>query len=132
MKYLKLFENHNDYYTQINSTEFDRLNLEPFTKNELEFIYDNKGKLSMNAYDGVWRESSWFGHKFKKFFIKNFKYISLFSPFNSGSIEICKSSDEWYYVEYVGNFYKCDQLDGLIDCIQYCISLNKFKPKIAK
>jgi len=36
---------------------------------------------------------------------------------------INKSTDEWFYVDMGGNrrdgkFFKCDQLDGLIDCLR--------------
>lgn len=61
-------------------------------------------------------------HSQQKFrIIVESKEIGLHKKFTDLGIDIC--NDEWFYVHinnYGGKytFYKCDQLDGLIDCLK--------------
>lgn len=71
---------------------------------------------------------------------KNFYHtkITLKSKNNKIFYIINKTSDEWFYLEYCASIrfgdkgkitneesYKCDQLDGLINCIKFTLFSNK-------
>ena len=43
-------------------------------------------------------------------------------------VDINKCNDEWYYIEYSPSYdrdcyYKCDQFDGLLNCLDYLKSI---------
>ena len=108
MKHLKIFEgfSREDYY--IVQDVAQDIVLEKFSPKELSIIKD---KLS----DFFLSEVSAYGILAKKFYTKeDGKY----------SLHIKKSEDDWFYVDkwvIEPNFsetrYKCDQLEGLLKCI---------------
>ena len=129
MKHIKLFENHNQYYTEIDNIEHVYENQVPFTNDEFITIHDEiistqwkkigismllpSGRISLiiikpYASRGVVDSKSWKASQF--------------------SIYIWKLKDEWYYVEStlrkqgIGydelKIYKCDQFDGLLKCLK--------------
>ena len=100
MKHIKLFENHNQYYTEIDNIEHVYENQVPFTNDEFNKIHDEiistqwkkigismllpSGRISLiiikpYASRGVVDSKSWKASQF--------------------SIYIWKLKDEWYYVE---------------------------------
>lgn len=118
MKYLRKFNESNDYYEEIpNVFEFDKLLnfYHKFSKREIDYIIDfykndNDILLSVNdvkikikktieGYDD-------FGDKFK-FFTKSIIY---------------KGYDEWYFlernIERTPEYYKADQIDGLLKLLK--------------
>ena len=108
---------------QVNRDQ-DEKALNTFTKFELECLYDwmSKRGLSMNAYDGVrWCESTFFGKRSSKFFTKQFTIVLIFKALSIVDFDIYKTEDEWYYVKFMGDYYKCDQMSGVIDCLEYKI-----------
>lgn len=121
MKYLKLFENH-QLYNEISEYEFDddmegRPSI-PFTKDEYQIICD----IFKN-----WKHGS-----------KDQKVVFAYSAIVPNSIievgnmdetwfAIWKCSDSWFYFEdddiswtppYVRRYYKCDEFEGLVNCIK--------------
>ncbi len=111
---IKKFESLTRGYTEINSVYFNRLKVDtkefiPFTNNEIlrlltktNLKYDdlarcsfiNKGELSMNSFS---------------FFIDKKEHL------------VFKCDDEWFAVFCAGygagRYYKCDQIDGLVNFI---------------
>lgn len=105
MKHLKMFEgfSREDYYTVVPS-EYDELVLMRFSPKELSLIKDKLIGFHLSELSA---------------------YGVLAKEFNGSfwlSISIKKSEDEWFYVSKVENKitetrYKCDQLEGLLKCI---------------
>jgi hypothetical protein len=101
-------------YTEINSVYFNRLRVDtkefiPFTNNEIlklvnktNLKYDDLARCSFNINRGLLMNSF-------SFFIDKKEHI------------VCKCDDEWFTVFCcgygVGRYYKCDQIDGLINFI---------------
>jgi len=125
MKYLKLFENH-QLYTEISEDEFDDAMDErtsiPFTEKEYQIIcnmckdkYELRGVSSKDiritfTYSAV---------------VEN----SMIEIGYMGEImfSMWKFSDEWFYLEdedfglmppYVRKYYKCDEFEGLVNCLK--------------
>jgi hypothetical protein len=136
MKHIKLFENHSDLYSKISIDEYERMigvipdnmypdgystwdeeyvydNWEEFTEEELEYLPFCSGIKDVGYKSGG--QVIKFGYSFPE------AYIEIHPPILSkfSGIDVCKLKDEWYYVYYpkTGICYKCDQLDGLISCI---------------
>ena len=124
MKYLKLFEDVNtNGFEQINLSDFwtfifgDIGKWENFTEKEEKELYQIV-KKKYGRYDEKINISKIINTISKKIYLK----ISIYE--DDIIIEIHKLQDEWYGVEIVtdGNYanhysYKCDQWDGLINCI---------------
>ena len=116
---IKLFEHYNEYYTEISSNIYykkfdDRLILNENEINEINNFFD-----SWTKYNYI-------------------KYIEYTIWIQSDYKEIClyKISDEWYYIRFyfseyeaytdkikseIYKYYKCDQLEGLIKCLEKLI-----------
>ena len=113
MKYLKLFEN-SKYFSEVRSQIFDTSNVENFTDSELFSIKSLLGNGDYRFQD-VDRPS-------KKFRSKLIIYLSRLGP---PKYVIVKLTDEWFYVQVYSSFppsvytyYKCDQFEGLIKCLE--------------
>ena len=142
---IKLFEEYNQYYTEISQEEYSKLTLyhpindededvDLLYKRDLEFIQNNwidftqseistlhnlipKSTYKINPYtDGVY---------------SGIPKASIEYECKHNAIFIIKMSDEWYYVHHTHMFrdmnnnqdlliktYKCDQFDGLLKCIK--------------
>jgi hypothetical protein len=130
MKYLKLFENHNEYYVSVKSSEFNvgssQFNAE-FTESEIHYIcrennldFDSvqwfkNEKNRITIYDPIW----WNGLSEKE---RREKLRGDSSP--EFWMFVFKATDEWYYVSVYANrpddlLYKCDQLEGLSKLIEH-------------
>lgn len=121
MKYLKLFENH-QLYDEISEVEFEdamegRPSV-PFTEDEYKII--------CNIFKN-WKHVS----NFQKVI---FAYSSIVpnsiievEEMGETMFAMWKFSDEWFYFEdadiawtppYVRKYYKCDEFEGLLNCIK--------------
>lgn len=107
MKYIKLFENIT--YYPISEEEFDNMGTsEPFTDNEYQVISD----LLNTIFTDI--EISYvISAVVPKSIIQTRMYFD-------EVFAIWKFTDEWYFVadSNMRHYYKCDQFDGLINCIK--------------
>ena len=80
---------------------------------------------------------------FKSWVIENNRRPFMRSLYHKGqsnmAFRIMKTGDEWYYVSDMCNgvesdnrYYKCDQIEGLIRCLDHCISFQIEKEKKRK
>lgn len=113
MKYIKLFES-NENFLEVDRSEFINLlhiNIEPNAKKKIE---DWCQKYKYNLYGE---------HKLT---IVAMNIIKLFEA------DIFQADDEWFSIRLFLNkniiYYKCDQIEGLIDCLNY-IKETKFEFK---
>jgi hypothetical protein len=124
MKYLKLFEN-NSFFTEIDDNEMIEIFCSPYylgySNNEFNIIkrvIANKFKLYAIII-----------HKSSKQELPNIGTTYrlgdkiLKRRIDNEGVNIYRLEDEWYYVRHIKDgykrkFYKCDQLDGLIKCLE--------------
>jgi hypothetical protein len=136
MKYIKMFESfEGEYYKEVDLSEWEEwvmsdyyTNREKFTTNEVSKLkelipeldcYDDTNPISNFNY--ILCESNVFSKKFD--YTNNVGNIYNY-------IEIYKITDDYYYLEFhtysynetlvctYGSYYKCDQFDGLLRCIE--------------
>lgn len=139
MKYLKLFEEHNNYYYQIDVSEFD-------DKTEFDTLFEN-GWDTTNWVDFNQSEISTIKGIFDDFFVfvgysdfnppmlqkdalaeysdgmlivNNKPYLDIKKDWSGTLFYVIKLPDEWYYTVDFKNqtFYKCDQFVGLLKFIE--------------
>lgn len=133
MKYLKLFENHSDSYEKIGYGEFlDMLPIGYHNTNSpdgyIKFTNDEFNKISKVAkYTDKFKDKSIFVEQTdmdNKLRIVIHK--TLFSKEAITKVQIFQISDEWFLIDFDGywikgpwrsEYYKCDQFDGLLNCI---------------
>ena len=110
MKYLKEY-NHKKDYIEISEGEYisykdDSKKLDMFSNTELKAIQTILPSAKLNSFS-------------KNIFLYNI-------------IDIYKDNDEWYYIDicihFNGYYYKCDQFEGLMDCLN--MLQNKYKHKL--
>lgn len=134
MKYLKLFERHNieswykidrDVGSHINHIDWKCLD-----KNQIKMVVD--------AGEGVIRQTEYI-HDDRTLGVlsRTQSEISTFFKLDTHSVNISQSDDEWFmvviyshnfYYRYVGYtciYFMCDQMDGLIDCINHLLDVRK-------
>ena len=116
MKYLKLFEDHNDYYTQISEDEF-------LSDGILNCDIDIKeGNIILSLIKS----------EFKFYWDRNNGIVEITGNYYDNDFYLCDvvitwtiypSQDEWFYIRkkiqeseynYYNNYIKCDQFDGLL------------------
>jgi len=136
MKYIKMFESfEGEYYKEVDLSEWEEwvmsdyyTNREKFTTNEVSKLkelipefdcYDDTNPISNFNY--ILCESNVFSKKFD--YTNNVGNIYNY-------IEIYKITDDYYYLEFHTHsynetlvctyisYYKCDQFDGLLRCIE--------------
>ena len=105
---IKLFEEYNEYYREINYDEYVKYsnNILPFNKDEIERlkkVFDNYS--SIFVYRFIYTNKSIIGFDIDMCFSSKFGYIY-------------KLPDEWYFCYLDGKNYKCDQMEGLIKLIE--------------
>lgn len=136
MKYIKMFESfEGEYYKEVDLSEWEEWAMSDYYTNRERFTTNEVSKLKelipeLDCYDDTNP-------------ISNFNYISCESNVfskkfdytnNVGNIynyiEIVKITDDYYYLEFhthsynetlvcrYGSYYKCDQFDGLLRCIE--------------
>ena len=139
MKYIKLFEDVSETFTKISKSEYNMLTCgepnigsdlhksdrdtieiqEDFIRNNwVDFSKSDILKLKENGYKGklMPMDCDWFDGSNKSFLLVDFYYIF-------------KMRDEWFYITPAGNqYYKCDQINGVIDCLNQ-LSRHKYSTK---
>ena len=115
MKYIKLFEEANDLYWEIPREEFEYV----MPGDDPDWNED-ESVLNFEREDFSKKESLLLKQLGFKII---YDLCVILLPFTSGkkstiSLRLYKSSDSWYYAETDLNVYKCDQFDGLIECLK--------------
>ena len=116
---IKLFEEYNQYYTEISEEEFfrtcgdthytDDINVQKnmtlvFSDDEINFLrVEIKGNFHLS--NNIRYKSG------------RYTYVSFIKDSDSERVYIYKLPDEWYMAEVDFKYYKCDQLEGLVKCI---------------
>jgi hypothetical protein len=121
MKYLKMFESHNEYYTEITVDEFEiGVGVDKFISMSSNDVIRMERMLSDLCSVGISSIRMGEGdHVFRKL------YMSLCDKSKPGPIiiDIRQVVDEWYYLHFynhhnsINRFYKCDQFEGLMKCL---------------
>lgn len=103
-----MFEDQSLGYEDINSSIYnDKISLSKihFTENELQCIESFSNDIYVRVYTfGIGQQ-----------------YILIATRIEGDKLfEVVKCDDEWYYLEFFYNYkyYKCDQLNGLLQCIK--------------
>ena len=126
MKYLKVFENHNDYYQEIISDEYYPLQGAEYS-NCIDFIQNEKKKIrKLSLADGYqFRVLLGKGRKFPDMIL----ILAYAKNINTHTQRwtICRMKDEWFLVKmhFIGDkyktfhyYWKCDQMDGLVKLLK--------------
>lgn len=124
--------------------------LKPFS---LIFLNENVDYLFSQVTHDEWSAKHWYNEEeftdqelsqikkhFKNWDIGDHPNGKLFSRglYHKGQtnkgFRIMKTADEWYYVgdmhdDTTNRWYKCDQMEGLINCLNHCISIQIEKEK---
>lgn len=131
MKYIKQYENINQYYYQIETDEMNNSESHPIAFNTKELSLVNNilfdiTKLITNKKDIIKSNYSAFLEPCKVdnvliTFMKIYRSDIIYYTPDQPIMTIYKQEDEWYIVRFNisrnNEFYKCDQLDGLIKFI---------------
>lgn len=149
MKYLKLFEDKEELFWKIDQNEYDKRiygisdddedegevdegiqefvlshweNFNQFELSKLELLGWKYKPVNFYIYDIFYYNMTPEESK-SKFQSIEFAQVKFFHNVHSSwiySFKINKLKDEWYYI-YTrnGTKYKCDQFDGLIECLEY-------------
>jgi hypothetical protein len=123
MKYLKLFESFNKKWEMMSDDEFWRKESEfkliPFNQEEWDKIKSILSPLfEDDTYSMEWAQNANTPNTIID--VREFNEDRLF--------EIWKMDDEWYFIinwhrhENKGRYLKCDQWDGLEECLKDCVS----------
>ena len=144
MKYIKLFESHNDYYIKIGLQEFEQTIFDQwldikgsddvleFDGKEIEYLKrickSHNGEFSTRHRQSL----SYCELSFGQNDIVQIKIIDESDTIDRDCpINIYKIVDEWYVVEAMGGgpdngiWYKCDQLDGVKKLIEKILNDRK-------
>lgn len=130
MKYIKLFEEVPFYkenlYKIINHYEYEKKtkNVENYSDAEIKYISDcvkwisSKYYVKLNCGIAIDREG------------KNRPHIIVISftgnkPLNYFLMDIIKSEDGWFYIHNWTQYYKCDQIDGVTNCIDDIVTSSE-------
>jgi hypothetical protein len=128
---IKLFEEYNDpTYWQITKDEYDKVTDVSFQEAQECFVDFTDAELkAMNQFFDF--KERIYSSAFVRLFdqpdqnlgtISKTSYYSFYSE--NLIINVHKMVDEWYYVKYYSkkiydrSYYKCDQFDGLLDCLK--------------
>lgn len=130
MKYIKLIKEFvESKYTKIAATQFGKsMESEEITTSDIDFIRNNIKKSVDFCRLKIPYENLIQGERPEKNCIevvirKRTKQYESDGPLiNFG---IYKFKDEWFFVSWNNNYWKCDQIDGLISCIEDCVIGDK-------
>ena len=136
MKYLKLFEDHEDklfwpishgtYSKIVYGTDFHHMLIRKYIIDNWQ-IFSNEEIKKIERYIGsdIIKSES-YDHKLSTFIY--------YSTSNSLRIDMVKMSDEWYYISTISlvnsnpvsyNWFQCDQWDGFIACLEYLKKIDR-------
>ena len=128
MRYIKLFENHTEYYFSVSQDEFENIQI-------VNFSYSDKLDSYIESLNGF-RKNSDLTQFYKPCFIgeieiykrglhKRNGFLSYKIETNNHCCFILESLDEWIYVNieeeikpFNNYFYKCDRFDGLVKLLK--------------
>ena len=117
MKYIKLFEENSDYGYEENSD----YGYEEIDADDYHTGMNSMVSLSSRDIDVI---SEVVSSSFPDYFIKKIEGLDN-DPMNGLTFfflqkgdYIFKAYDEWFFLIIDGNYYKCDQLDGLLNCLK--------------
>lgn len=109
---IRMFEEYNEYYTEIDEIEAHRKSLVPFSRIEIDSI--KKMVSERTGFSIQLKERGEHG----EVTFSGCSFILLISTNGYRfDINIRKNPDEWYIVYLPGQYYRCDQLDGLVRLI---------------
>ena len=131
---IKLFEEYNEFYTEIDADEYDvsteiyaltgRDSFDEHNQNWVEFTQSEISTLR-DLIIAPYRINPFTVSSAPKSYIE-FVYKKE-HPNNGKVVVIIKTKDEWYYVRIAQyairlyKYYKCDQWEGLLKCLIYNI-----------
>ena len=149
MKYLKLFENHGnteltiDQYYDILGDSLEIVSPENFTKEELnkisKVVNEINPKITINKKPFKLTTSIIIQLNCEYVVGSTYpakQYVKKYNDDSGFDMEIIKDSDEWYYInmekfkwkgltsqrlKILDIYYKCDQLDGLVEQLKELI-----------
>ena len=126
MKYIRMFEDlDEDLYSEISRSDYyeevgtDIRDLTPFTSREIKILNSIGFRDDRKDTDLLTSDKS----LINKFFVYKER-----RTFNSAiNLNLTKSDDEWYYIisESTTKYYKCDQFDGLLECLKKEFNIPK-------
>ena len=105
-----------DYYEEVGT---DIRDLTPFTSREIKILNSIGFRDDRKDTDLLTSDKS----LINKFFVYKER-----RTFNSAiNLNLTKSDDEWYYIisESTTKYYKCDQFDGLLECLKKEFNIPK-------
>jgi hypothetical protein len=118
MRYLRLFENHNTLFTIIDLSEFNSKTLDtsPYTNSELSFISDSLKEISRKYSLELTCEIS---KDRKNVELPHTLDIIYFDPTQQKTflMSFTKGYDKWFYSFDWMRYCKCDDLEGIVSCI---------------
>ena len=118
MRYLRLFENHNTLFTIIDKSEFNSKTLDasPYTNSELSFISDSLKEISRKYSLELTCEIS---KDRKNVELPHTLDIIYFDPTQQKTflMSFTKGYDKWFYSFDWMRYCKCDDLEGIVSCI---------------
>ena len=118
MRYLRLFENHNTLFTIIDLSEFNSKTLDtsPYTKSEISFISDSlkeisrKYSLELTCEISKDRKNVELPHTLDIVYLDPTQQMTFLISFTKGY-------DKWFYSFDWMRYCKCDDLEGIVSCI---------------
>ena len=129
MKHIKLFESLNKY-VQVSSADYERRSqkFEPFSESEISYISNHIHNITANY--GLVFEVRQAENRFE---LITYSLVITYSspihpvPPNYFLLNIKKCDDDYFYV-FDFLYYKCDEMEGVINCITDIIK-TKFDKK---
>ena len=130
MKHIKLFESfEDDTYFEIDEKEY-RLKTWGFLNHDLNIDILTHLQNMLDFTNSTWQS---FSNREKRILRRDFSVINKYKKngndislrISSYRMDLIKAPDEWFYIkssiegskEEDVTYYKCDQFDGLIDCL---------------
>ena len=113
---IKLFEEYSQYYTHITYPEYVelcRVNRESLPVTTLMFDDSEVNMIKKNVKKVIYNVKYTPGRNF----IQGYITITFVDHDEFPSIRVYKLHDEWFIVDNFSSHYKCDQIEGLIKCI---------------
>ena len=105
---IKLFEEYNEYYTQISYDEWsNKVGIITLSQSDKNIIHD----IKIKGCKWISGRTNPCGSEYMTL-VDNKKLKS------SIILNVYKFEDEWFYITGILGYYKCDQRDGMIKCLE--------------